>query len=38
LHLPRPTTLEDWQVLGRIVEIPEENGTVGIVTLAWRLI
>ncbi|MGD9719890.1 MAG: hypothetical protein AB7O59_01595 [Pirellulales bacterium] len=24
LHLPRPTTLEDWQVLGRIVEIPEE--------------
>ena len=24
LHLPRPRTLEDWQVLGRIVEIPEE--------------
>ncbi|MEX0979296.1 MAG: hypothetical protein WDZ48_10610, partial [Pirellulales bacterium] len=24
LHLPRPETLEDWQVLGRIVEIPEE--------------
>jgi hypothetical protein len=23
-HLPRPATLEDWQVLGRIVEIPEE--------------
>jgi hypothetical protein len=34
LHLPRPTSLEDWQVLGRIVEIPEEYLQTGSWTAA----
>lgn len=34
LHLPRPETLEDWQVLGRIVEIPEEYLQTGSWTAA----
>ncbi len=34
LHLPRPTTLEDWQVLGRIVEIPEDYLQTGSWTAA----
>ncbi|REK17398.1 MAG: hypothetical protein DWQ37_06305 [Planctomycetota bacterium] len=34
LHLPRPETVEDWQVLGRIVEIPEEYLQAGSWTAA----
>ncbi len=34
LHLPRPETLEDWRVLGRIVEIPEDYLQTGSWTAA----
>jgi hypothetical protein len=34
LHLPRPETVDDWQVLGRIVEIPEDYLQAGSWTAA----